>query len=179
MTSPLRRQGRLAVPLALLLLAACAGPSGLRGAPVTGPAGRPGWLTYRVGELSFEAPSSWEAGGDVRRVALVPPGGAVRLEARELGRRGADEAACLAEGEAALLARDAGLARVQRHPSTLGGKKAIAQEADQGGDHGWAWVTCAGPLQHWLIFTGRNPVGQAHLETWRAVVQSARVGGGA
>jgi hypothetical protein len=190
MTSPTRRLGppatlqrstllRSTVVLSTLLLSACAGPSGLRGTPVSSPAGRPGWLTYRVGALSFEAPSGWEAGGDARRVALVPPGGAVRLEARELGRHGADEAACLADGEAALQARDAGLARVQRHPSALAGKKAITQEADQGGDHGWAWVTCAGPLQHWLTFTGRTPIGQAHLEAWRAVVQSARVGGGA
>jgi hypothetical protein len=183
MTAPPRRPGRLAlhraVPLAALLLAACAGPGGLHGRPASGPSSRPGWLTYRVGALSFEAPSGWEASGDARRVALVPPGAAVLLEARQLGPHGADEAACLAEGEAALAARAAGLARVQRHPSRLGGKKAITQEADQGGDHGWAWVACEGPLQHWLTFTGRSPVGQVHLEAWRAVVQSARVGGGA
>ncbi len=179
MTSPLRRLLPLAaLLLSTLLVSACAGPSGLRGAPVTSPASRPGWLIYRVGALSFEAPSGWDAGGDDRRVALVPPDAAVRLEARELGRRGADEAACLADGAAALQARDASLARVQRHPSALGGRKAITQEADQGGDHGWAWVICAGPLQHWLTFTGRTPIGQPHLEAWRAVVQSARVGGG-
>jgi hypothetical protein len=168
---------RLGLLLALLL-ASCAGPSGLRGSPVARTAGRPGWLVYQVGAISFEAPASWDAGGDARRVALVPPEGMVRLEAWEAGSHGADAAACLADGEAALRARDAGLERVQRHPSTLGGRKALTQEADQGNNHGWAWVTCLGPVQHWLTFTGRSPVSQGHLETWRAVVLSARLGGG-
>jgi len=175
MTAPARRLGLLAA----LLLASCAGPSGLRGAPGSRPAGRDGWRIYQVGALSFEAPSGWEAGGDAHRLALVPPDGTARLEAWESGSRGADAAACLADGEAALKSRDAGLARVQRHPSTLGGRKAITQEADQGSTHGWAWVTCVGPVQHWLTFTGRSPVSQRLLEAWREVVQTARLGGGA
>jgi hypothetical protein len=164
--------------LAALLLTSCAGPSGLRGTPVTRSSGRTGWLVYQVGALAFEAPAAWDAGGDARRVALVPPEGMARLEAWDSGSHGADATACLAEGEAALKARDAGLERVQRHPSTLGGQKAIAQEADQGSTHGWAWVACQGAVQHWLTFTGRSPVSQRHLEDLRAVVQSARLGGG-
>ena len=67
---------------------------------------------------------------------------------------------------------------MQRHPSTLGGLAALGQEADQGANHGWAYVACAGPAAHWLVFTGRSPVSQQLLEDWRAVVQSARFGGG-
>ncbi len=161
-----------------LLLASCAGPSGLRGAPDSRPASRNGWLIYQVGALSFEAPATWDASGDARRMALLPPEGAARLEAWEAGSRGADAGACLADAEAAMKVRDSGLERVQRHPSSLGGRKAITQEADQGSNHGWAWVACAGTAQHWLTFTGRSPVSQPLLEEWRAVVQSARLGGG-
>ncbi len=161
-----------------LLLASCAGPSGLRGSPGSLPASRADWRLYSVGGLSFEAPAAWDASGDARRMALLPPEGAARLEAWESGKRGADDASCLADGEAAMKARDAGLERVQRHPSSLGGRKAITQEADQGSNHGWAWVTCIGPAQHWITFTGRSPVSQPLLEEWRSVVQSARLGGG-
>ena len=174
MTSTLRR----VAPLAALLLACCAGPSGLRGSPESRPASRSGWRVFSVGAISFEAPASWEAGGDARRLALVPSEGTARLEAWEAGRRGLDPAACLADGEATLRTRDAGLERVQRHPSTLAGLPAVTQEADQGNNHGWAWVTCVGPLQYWLTFTGRSPVSLLLLEAWRTVVQSARVGVG-
>ncbi len=173
MTAP----GRAAL-LAVLLLSGCVGPSGLRGSPGSQPAARDGWRVYRVGALAFEAPASWEAGGDTRRVALVPVGGTARLEAWEAGKHGGDAASCLADGEAALQSRDAGLARVQRHPSTLGGLKAFTQEADQGSVHGWAWVTCVGTLQHWLTFTGRSPVSQRLLDDWRSVVETTRPGGG-
>jgi hypothetical protein len=163
--------------LALLVTAGCAGP-GWRGEPDWIPSGRTGWRVYTVGAIRFEAPSSWEASGDGGRLELVPPEGTARLEAWAAGDRGTDGKACLAAGEAALKERDPGLERVQRHPSTLGGRPALVQEADQGMNHGWAWVVCAGKAQHWLTFTGRSPVGQPLLEAWREVVKSARLGGG-
>jgi hypothetical protein len=166
-----------AAGLALLLGAGCAGVR-VAGGPASRPAEREGWRVYAVGALSFEAPAGWEASGDAQRLALVPPGGSARLEAWVARERGASAAACLAAVEASLKERDAGLARVQRHPSTLGGHPALAQEADQGATHGWASVACDGPVPHWLTFTGRSPVGQQLLEDWRAVVLSARVGGG-
>ncbi len=167
---------RWSAALALWLATGCAGLLG-RGPPESRPSARPGWRGYQVGALAIEAPSAWEASGDARRLALVPPQGSARLEAWAAGPRGADGAACLAAGEAALRERDAGLERVKRHLSSLGGKPAVEQEADQGGSHGWAYLACAGPEQHWLTFTGRSPVSQPLLETWRAVVQSARLGG--
>jgi hypothetical protein len=39
-------------------------------------------------------------------------------------------------------------------------------------------VTCVGPVQHWITFTGRSPVNQQLLEEWRTVVQTTQVGGG-
>ncbi len=138
---------------------------------------RPIWQVYTVGAVSFEAPEDWAARGDARRVALVPPEGSARLEAWLAGERGTDARTCLAAAEAALKERDGELARVQRHHSTLGGRPALEQEADQGSSHGWAYVACAGKAQHWLTFTGRSPVSQRSLEAWRGVVQSARVGG--
>jgi hypothetical protein len=164
--------------LALLATAGCAGLGG-RGEPDWRPSERTGWRVYSVGAVTFEAPSSWEASGDGRRLTLVPPEGTARLEAWAAGDRGTDGKACLAAGEAALRERDPGLERVQRHPSTLGGRPALVQEADQGSSHGWAWVVCAGKAQHWLTFTGRSPVGQPLLEAWREVVRTARLGGGA
>jgi hypothetical protein len=163
--------------MALALVSGCAGLRGL-GGPESSPAGREGWRVYTVGALSFEAPAGWEAGGDGRRLSLDPPEGSVRLEAWVARERSVDGTACLATAEAALQDRDGALSRVQRHPSTLGGRPALAQEADQGATHGWAYVACAGPVAHWLSFTGRSPVSQRLLEDWRAVVQSARFGGG-
>lgn len=168
---------RIVLSLALLLTSGCAG-LGWRGAPESRPSDRAGWRIYSVGAISFEAPSDWEASGDGRKVTLVPPEGSAQLEAWVAGERGGDRKACLAAGEAALKDRDPGLARVQRHPSMLGGQPAIQQEADQGSNHGWAYVVCAGKAQHWLTFTGRSPVSQRLLEDWRAVVQSSRLGGG-
>jgi hypothetical protein len=163
--------------LALLLSAGCAGLGGL-GAPDSRPSERPGWRIYTAGALAFEAPSAWEARGDARKVTLVPPEGSARLEAWVAADRGASATACLAAAEAGLKERDAGLERVQRHPSTLAGKPALVQEADQGSTHGWAYVVCAGPAQHWLTFTGRSPVSQRLLEEWRQAIQTARLGGG-
>jgi hypothetical protein len=162
--------------LALLLTGGCASLGG--GEPASRPSERAGWLVYQVGALGFEAPAAWEASGDARKVTLVPPEGSARLEAWVSAERGGDAVGCLAAAEAALKERDAGLERVQRHPSRLGGRPALAQEADQGDAHGWAWVACAGSRAHWLTFTGRSPVGARLLEAWRAVVESSRLGGG-
>jgi hypothetical protein len=168
------------VRLATLVLLSATGCAGLgwRGTPESRPSERAGWRVYSVGEISFEAPSAWEASGDGRKVTLLPPEGRAKLEAWAAGARGADRRSCLAEGESAMKSRDAGMVRVQRHPSTLAGQPALVQEADQGSSHGWAYVVCAGPAQHWLTFTGWSPVSPQLLEAWRGVVQTSRLGGG-
>jgi len=100
-----------------------------------------------VGAIAFEprrlGRPSGDAGGDAGAAEGAPgwrPGG------RDRG----GDAGRLAAAEATLKERDGGLARVQRHLSTLGGRPALQQEADQAANHGWAYVTCAGKSQHWL-----------------------------
>jgi hypothetical protein len=164
---------------ALLLLAAACAPLGLSGHPQVRPSTRAGWSVYRVGALSFEAPDQWEAAGDGQKLALTVPGEAAQLQVW-LGASGFDgPAACLADAEAALKRREAEQERVQRHPTRLGGVDAVLQEADHRGAHGWAYGVCAGPAQHWMVFTGRSPLGKRLLEEWHGVVQATRVGGGA
>ena len=142
------------------------------------PGERAGWLAYRVGRLRFEAPAGWTRSGDPGRLVLEA-GRAARLEAWVVDARYASARACLDEAEASLERGEGQLARVRRHPTTLGGRPALVQEADAGGWHGWAYAACAGPVQHRLFFTGRSPIPAELLEAWREVVKSARVGGGA
>jgi hypothetical protein len=177
MAAPGRSAGSLrrVAPL-LLLAAACAGPAGR---PDVRPGSRAGWSLYRVGALGFEAPDQWEASGDARRLALVAPGEAARLQVWVGAGGFAGTAACLDDVEAALKLRESEQQRVQRHPTRLGGANAVLQEADHGSAHGWAYGVCTGGVQHWMIFTGRSPVAKRLLDEWRGVVESTRAGGGA
>jgi len=141
----------------------------------TRPSATEGESVYAVGALSFEAPSAWRASGDERHVRLVAPGDDATVEASAQRDAGPD-ASCLAAAEAALARGAAGLSAVQRHPSTLAGRKAVAQEADQGAWHGWAWATCAGGVQYRLWFAGRSPLSREMLEVQRRLLASAELG---
>jgi hypothetical protein len=137
---------------------------------------REGWLVYTVGALQLEAPASWAASGDPRRIAL-DAGGAAKLEVWQVEARYPDAKACLAAAEEALARGEGALARVRRHATTLAGRPAVMQEADAGGWHGWAYAVCDGGVQHRVFFTGRSPIPAGLLEAWREVLRSARLGG--
>ncbi len=156
---------------AVLALAGCAGVQ-----PVSRAAADAGMRVYVVGELSFEAPSDWRATGDGSRVRLVAPGEDATIEA-SAARRDGPGPACLEDAEAALSRGAAGLGAVQRHGSTFAGQKAVAQEADQGPWHGWAWATCSGGIQYRVWFAGRSPLSRPLIEVQKRLVASARLGG--
>jgi hypothetical protein len=130
-------------------------------------------LLYTVGRLTFEAPAGWEARGDDRHVLLVSPQNDARIDAQLSDRTFQDEAECLAQAEQALVKGSARLTGARRHPTTLAGKRALVQEADQEGWHGWAWATCDGGEQYRIFFTGRSPVGEEALRASRLIPSSA------
>ncbi len=67
---------------------------------------------------------------------------------------------------------------MRRHLTSLAGRRAVAQEADRGGWHGWAWAVCDGGRQYRLFFTGVSPVSGEALAALTALQASARIGGG-
>jgi len=102
----------------------------------------------------------------------------LKLEAWVVDGRFEDGKACLEAAEESLARGAERLSQVRRHASALAGRKAVTQEADAGGWHGWAYGVCDGPVQYRLFFTGRSPIPVEALEAWRGVVASARLGGG-
>ncbi len=171
MTGPLARPAARPAwaALAALGLSACS-----TARPVARPAADPGRTVYSVGALSFEAPAGWSAEGDSRKVKLEAPDGRATLEARAAAVAGPD-AACLADAERALARGADALSGVRRHGSTFAGRKAVAQEADATGWHGWAWATCAGGEQYRVWLAARTPVDRERLEVQRLVVATARL----
>jgi hypothetical protein len=161
--------------LALALSSACTTLE-QAGRPVTRPAGDEGMVIYVVGRLSFEAPSTWNATGDDRRVRIASPAGEVRIEADAVTRPVAGEAQCLADAEAVLGRGAAGLTNARRHPTSFAGRRALTQEGDQGGWHGWAYAVCDGATQYRLWFTGLSPMSAEALEVHRVLVASAQLG---
>jgi uncharacterized protein YceK len=153
--------------LALLALAGCA-------QVVTRPAASEGARVYVVGALSFEAPSDWRASGDERHVRLLAPAldGTIEASAVSEVRAGPD---CLARAEAALERGTPGLTAVQRHASSFAGFKAVAEEADQGSWHGWAWATCTAGAQYRVWFAGRSPLSRELLSVQQRLLASARL----
>jgi hypothetical protein len=141
--------------------------------PVSRPAGDEGMLMFTVGRLSFEAPASWPARGDPRRVLLVSPQNDARIDAQVTDRAFKGDGECLAQAEDALARGSAGLTNVRRHPTTLAGRKAVVQEADQGSWHGWAWAMCDGGEQYRIFFTGRSPLTEESLRASRLISSSA------
>jgi len=141
---------------AALLAGACA-----RVTPVSRPTPDGAGRIYSVAELEFQAPADWRADGSPREVKLASPAGA-----------------CLSRAEDSL-ARGAGtLDAVRRHASSFAGKKAVSQEADQGGWHGWAWAVCDRGEQYRVWFSGRTPVSRETIDVQRRLVATARMGGG-
>jgi hypothetical protein len=156
---------------AALLASACA-----RVSPVSRPSPDGASRIYSVAGLNFEAPSDWSADGSPRQVKLVSPGGDATLEARATAVPG-PAAACLSGAEDALARGASSLEGVRRHPTTFAGKKAVAQEADQGGWHGWAWATCDGGEQYRVWIAGRAPVSRQTIDVQRRLVATAHLGG--
>jgi hypothetical protein len=129
-------------------------------------------LRYTVGGLAFLAPDAWEARGGPRRVQLTHPEDKGRFDLQQVATAYADEKACLAAAEESLSKGAAQLKNVRRHQSSLAGRKAVAQEADQGAWHGWAYALCDGGTQYRLFFAGRTPVPRDVVEAMRALTKS-------
>jgi hypothetical protein len=157
--------------LAALLAGACA-----RVSPVSRPTPDGASRVYSVAELRFEAPADWRADGGARQVKLVSPDGAAMLEVKAAPVAGS-ASACLDQAEESLSRGAASLEAVRRHPSTFAGRKALAQEADQGGWHGWAWAVCDRGEQYRVWLTGRAPVSRDTIDVQRRLVATARLGG--
>lgn len=164
---------RRALPALAAALLSCAGSATIRGTP----SARPGWLAYAVQGLRLEAPASWKAGGDARRLTLEAPDGHARLEVTVPEGAYRDERACLAAAEERLAAGAGGLERARVHPSRLAGRPAQALEADRGGWHVWALAACDGAVQYRIFFAALTPAPPGVLEVWRNLVQGARIGG--
>ena len=158
---------------AAVALAACA----LFRPPEGRPSGRAGWLVYQVGALAFEAPEGWRASGDARRVTLEAPDEGARLVVSAVEERFRDEKACLSAAEEELRRGEGALTRVRRHATTLGGRRAVAQEADQGPWHGWAYGLCDGGAQYRIFLVGLSPVRPEVLEVQRALLEKLHIGG--
>jgi hypothetical protein len=154
-----------------LLAGGCAGAG-----PVSRPSPDGASRIYSVAELQFQAPASWKAEGGPRQVKLVSPGGDAVLDVRATAVPG-PVADCLSGAEEALSRGASSLEGVRRHPSSFAGKKAVAQEADQGGWHGWAWATCDRGEQYRIWMAGRAPVSRETVDAQRRLQATARLGG--
>ena len=156
------------------LSAACACATAHMGeGPRSQPAGAEGMLLFTVGRLSFEAPAAWRASGDPHHALLVSPADDARIDAQLGQRRFESDAACLAQAQDALSRGATHLTNVRRHPTTLAGHKAVVQEADQEGWHGWAWAVCDRGEQFRLFFTGRSPMKEDGVRVVRRLSSSA------
>jgi len=167
----MRRRIVVGAAMAATLAASCA-----RVGPVSRPTPDGAARVYSVAGLSFEAPASWSADGNQRKVKLASPGGEAVMEVKATAVAGT-AAECLAGAGEALDRGAASLSGVRRHTSTFAGKKAIAQEADQGGWHGWAWATCDRGEQYRIFLSGRAPVSRETIDVQRRLVATARLGG--
>lgn len=163
------RRAVFAAALGAALLPACA-----RVSPVSSPTPDGQARVYEVAALRFEAPGDWRVEGDSRKVKLTSPAGDGVVEARAVEAAGSP-AACLARAEDSLSRGAGGLDGVRRHPSSFAGQKAVAQEADARGWHGWAWALCAGGEQYRVSVSGRAPVSREIVDVQRQLVATARL----
>jgi hypothetical protein len=141
--------------------------------PAGRPSGQRGMLQYGIGRLTFLAPDTWEASGSSRKLHLAHPQDRGVLDVQQSDRSFRDEKECLANAEESLAKGSAKLTNIRRHASSFAGKRAIAQEADQGAWHGWAWALCDGGTQYRLWFAGVSPVQKDVLDAWHALTKSA------
>ena len=161
----------------VLLLGGCRAVRSIASSPPPAePAGREGWVAYRVGQLRVEAPASWKASGREQALRLEEPDGRGRLEVSVREPPFADARSCLAAAEVSLERGEEQLERVRRHATRLAGVPAITQEADQGPWHGWAWAACDGGVQYRIFFTAMSTAPAEVMEVHRALL-SARLGG--
>jgi hypothetical protein len=159
-------------------LSACAGlREALAPAPEGKPSGRDGWLVYELRDLRFQAPATWRPAGGERRVALESPDGRARLEVSHPEREFVDGKACLAEADRKLRQQAGAFERVRRHPTRFAGRAAQTLEGDQGGWHVWAYAVCDGGVQYRVFFAAASPMPPEAIEAYRALVESARIGG--
>ena len=165
--------GRVAVAaLAFAALVAASGCGRLKGVPT----GR-GWNVFRVGAMTLELPEDWLARGDAVRIEAESPDGRAKVVAERLAQSFASAQACLAQAEEALDRGSGRLDRARRHPTRLGGREAIAQEADVRGWHGGAWAACDGAQQYRLSFFGVSPMAPDAVVAQRGLVASVRFDG--
>ncbi len=166
-----RRFATGAAAAAALLLVSCA-----RVGPVSRPTPDGSARVYSVAGLELEVPSSWRAEGDPRKVKFASPGGEALLEAKATAVAGPSDR-CLEGAEEALVRGASSLTGVRRHATTFAGRKAVAQEADQGGWHGWAWATCDRGEQYRVFLSCRSPVSRETIDVQRRLLATARLGG--
>jgi hypothetical protein len=146
-------------------------------APVGKPSGRQGWLVYELRDLRFQAPGTWRPSGGERRVALEQPEGKARLEVTHRAADFADEKACLADADERLRQQAGAFERARRHATRFAGHPAHSLEGDQGGWHVWAFAVCDGGVQYGVFFTAASPASPEALEAYRALSETARIGG--
>jgi hypothetical protein len=169
-----RSLGRAALSAALLATACSLVHERAEERPMEGRAARDeGMLLYTIGRLTFEAPAGWRARGDAKHVLLVSPAEDARIDARLSEQTFDDDAKCLSQAEQSLAGGAAKLTNVRRHPTTFAGRKALVQEADQGGWHGWAWAMCDRGEQYRVFFTGRSPIDASAVRASRLLQSTA------
>jgi hypothetical protein len=169
---------RGALAAAVIVLAGCAAVrDALAPPPVGKPSGREGWLVYELRDLRFEAPAAWKPSGGERRLALEQQEGKARLEVTHRSSEFADEKACLADADERLRQQAGAFERARRHPTRFAGHAAQMLEGDQGGWHVWAVAVCDGGVQYRVFFTAATPAPPEALEAYRALFDSARIGG--
>jgi hypothetical protein len=83
---------------------------------------------------------------------------------------------CLEGAEEALVRGASSLTGVRRHTTTFAGRKAVAQEADQGGWHGWAWATCDRGEQYQVFLSCRSPASRETIAVQRRLQSTAHLG---
>lgn len=179
-TSARRSVASSGAAAAVLLLASCTlVHQRAEDRPVSGtPSSQRGVLQYGVGRLSFLAPDAWQARGDEKKLHLAHPDDQGRLDVQRMDTTYRDEKGCLAAAQESLAKRETSLSNVRRHGSSFAGRRAVAQEADSNGWHGWAWALCDGATQYRVFFAGRAPVRPEVMDAWRTFTKSARVGDG-
>jgi hypothetical protein len=160
-----------------LLAAGCGGLAGGATVPRGTPSGRAGWLAYTLRDLHLQAPATWAAEGDPRRLTLAAPDGRARLEVTVPETAYPDERACLAAAEERTASAAASMERARRHPTRLGGRPGQSLEADRGGWHVWALAACDGGTQYRIFFTAASPAPVEVVDVWRTLMQAARIGG--
>jgi hypothetical protein len=127
--------------------------------------------------MALDLPEEWGARGDGRHLSAESPDGRARVMAEQPDRPFSAEAECLARAEQSLARGAAELERSRRHPTRLGGRPALVQEADQRGWHGWAWAVCDRGQQYRLSFFAVSPMTPEAFAAQRGIEAAVRFDG--